>query len=142
MTLRAATVTSSLPATIEHDPTGLFTGTPGTAPSLPGAPTSVPTPSPTPPLRMLTPADNGTTITVPVGAVLLTPFGANPGSPAHAASSDPAVLGPLGSPPPVGPEEFRAWKPGSALLTIAGSCSKGITANPSCAPFSLHVVVQ
>lgn len=61
LTLHAATVTASLPATIGHDPTGLFAGVTSPGPSTTPPPSG---PSPTTPPRMLLPSDGESTITV------------------------------------------------------------------------------
>jgi len=115
ITLDAATVTATLPATLEHGPLGQ---------DVTVAPSAEAPPSPSEPIVNLTPANEGATLTIGVGAVLvvgppLVP--ATPGQVNPAVSSDPAVLGLLGPASTVPIAEFRAWRAGEANLAVPGT---------------------
>jgi hypothetical protein len=115
--LEAASVTQNLPPVLVHAPAGLYL--PGTGNTTPGESSGATTGT----LITLGILDSGTTITMHVGDVLAPPGlfpGEDPSTAQPARSSDPAVLGPLGT-PGLGPfAEFRAWQPGRATLTTPG----------------------
>jgi hypothetical protein len=113
--LQAASVTRNLPAVLVHAPAGLYL--PGTGNTTPGESSGPPTGT----LITLGILDSGQTITMHVGDVLAPPGlfpGEDPSTAQPARSSDPAVLGPLGTPGQGPFAEFRAWQPGQATLTI------------------------
>jgi len=113
--LQAASVTHNLPAVLVHAPAGLYL--PGTGNTTPGESSGPPTGT----LITLGILDSGQTITMHVGDVLAPPGlfpGEDPSTAQPARSSDPAVLGPLGTPGQGPFAEFRAWQPGRATLTI------------------------
>ena len=112
--LQAASVTQDLPPVLIHAPAGLYL--PGTGNTTPGESSGPPTGT----LITLGILDNGQTITMHVGDVLAPPGlfpGEDPSTAQPARSSDPAVLGPLGTPEQGPFAEFRAWQPGQATLT-------------------------
>ena len=114
--LQAASVTENLPPVLLHAPACLYL--PGTGNTTPGGEGSA---SPTGTLITLGILDSGQTITMHVGDVLAPPGlfpGEDPSTAQPARSSDPAVLGALGTPEQGPFAEFRAWEPGSATLTI------------------------
>jgi hypothetical protein len=145
ISLDAATVTSDLPAVIGHDPVGLtnllsfhVSAPPGTSPVMTTTPAA------------LVPVDisiNEQTLQVAVGQVVTVPplpgaQGLSFTSPA--VSNDPAVLGPLTSNPQPLVAEFRAWKEGTAEITVPQSaCVRpGSDQSPCTGPFVVHVVVH
>lgn len=140
--LDATDVTDDLPAVIGHDPVGL-TNLLSLLP--PTTPTTTSTTSPP-----LVPADastNGQTLQLTVGQVVaLQPLPGTMGlsftSPA--VSSDPAVLGPLTSSPQPLVAEFRAWKAGTAEITVPQSACvhPGSDQVPCDGPFAITVVVR
>ena len=142
--LHAATVTSDLPAEIAHAPVGLD------VPGLRPAPSAVPPAPATGRLENLGAADSGKTLSVPVGSVLaITPFPGmrqpsfNPAAFRNPTfSTDPSVLGPLDGRMGV-VAEFRAWRPGTADLTIPTSAcaTPPIQAPPCTGPWVVHVRV-
>lgn len=139
--LHAAVVTADLPGAIGHDPTGLLTGfSPQPPPGTPPTTTTTTLPPP------LVPADisrSGQTLDVRVGDVVtLNPLPGALGNPA--VSSDPGILGPLTSDPQPLVAEFRAWKPGSAVITVPQSaCDHPASEQLPCTgPFVLFVVVR
>jgi len=152
LTLHAAVVTADLPAEIGHDPVGLVTGGPGPPASV--SPTTAPsTTAPTttttsPVLITVGPNDNGQTVEMTVDQVLTVP--PLPGAQGlttttnPVTSSDPAVLGPLSSAPQSLVAELRAWKPGTATITVPQSACKhaGSDQVPCNGPFVVHVVVR
>ena len=112
--LEAASVTQNLPPVLVHAPAGLYL--PGTGNTTPGQSSGPPTGT----LITLGILDSGQTITMHVGDVLAPPGlfpGEDPSTAQPARSSDPAVLGPLGTPEQGPFAEFRAWQPGQATLT-------------------------
>jgi hypothetical protein len=115
--LLAASVTQNLPPVLVHAPAGLYIpGTGRTAPHERSGP-------PTGTLITLGVLDSGTTITAHDGDVLAPPPvfpGEDPSTAKPTRSSDPAVLGPLGSAEQWAYAEFRAWQPGRATLTSPG----------------------
>jgi hypothetical protein len=147
ISLHAATVTSDLPTDITHFPVGLLTGL-SLHPSSPGGtPASVTTTTST----ALVPVDIATsdqTLQMSVGQVLTVP--PLPGSQGTssttnpAVSSDPAVLGPLTSSPQPLVAEFRAWKEGTAEITVPQSACihPGSDQLPCSGPFVVHVIVN
>jgi hypothetical protein len=137
LSLHAATVSSDLPATIGHAPVGLVIPQPAASPP------SVATP-PSSHLRTLTVSDSGRTVHIGVGTVLVIPvlFGTRPTSPSPVVSSDTAVLGPLDGPNRGPVAELRAWKPGTAEVSIPqGHCHVVPSGPPCTAPWVVHVVV-
>lgn len=115
--LQAASVTQNLPPVLVHAPAGLYL--PGTGNTTPGQSSGPPTGI----LITLGILDSGQTITLHVGDVLAPPPafpGEDPSTTQPARSSDPAVLGPLGTPEQGPYAEFRAWQPGRATLTSPG----------------------
>jgi hypothetical protein len=147
ISLHAANVTANLPGAIGHDPVGLLTGfSPPASPPAGAAPTTTTTTAP----AALIPVDiskNGQTLDVTVGEVVtLDPLpgaeGASFTNPAI--SSDPAVLGPLTSDPQPLVAEFRAWKAGSADITVSQSACihPGSDQSPCPGTFVVHVVVH
>jgi hypothetical protein len=115
--LEAASVTQNLPPVLVHAAAGLYL--PGTGNTTPGESSGPPTGT----LITLGILDSGTTITMHVGDVLAPPGlfpGEDPSTAQPARSSDPAVLGPLGTPGRGPFAEFRAWQPGRATLTTPG----------------------
>ncbi len=144
--LHAATVTSDLPAVIVHDPVGLLTGF-APRPASPGG--SSTTTSTVPPAALV-PVDisqTEQTLTVTVGEVVtMNPLpgaqGASLTNPAL--SSDPNVLGPLTSGPQPLVAEFRAWKAGTADITVPQSACvhPGTEQLPCTGSFVVHVVVR
>jgi hypothetical protein len=138
--LHAAVVTADLPDVIAHDPVGLVTGLSPPTPAPPGTPPSTTTTQPT-----LVPVDassNGQTLQLTVGEVVtVDPL---PGATFtnSITSTDPAVLGPLGPQPLVA--EFRAWKAGTAELTLPQSaCTHPDSDQVPCdGPFVVSFVVH
>ncbi len=113
--LQAASVTQNLPPVLIHALAGLYL--PGTGNTTPGESSGPPTGT----LITLGILDSGQTITMRVGDVLAPPGlfpGEDPSTAQPARSSDPAVLGPLGTPEQGPFAESRAWQPGQATLTI------------------------
>ena len=146
ISLHAADVTANLPETIGHDPVGLLTGfAPPASPPAGAAPTTTTTAP-----AALVPVDiskNAQTMDVTVGEVVtLDPLpgaeGASFTNPAI--SNDPAVLGPLTSDPQPLVAEFRAWKAGSADITVSQSACihPGSGQSPCSGTFVVHVVVR
>ncbi len=135
LTVDAATVTSDLPATITHDPVGLYTG----LQPLPVTKSSV-TPHP---LITVDDQDNGQTIAVPTGDVLVVqPLQSLTNVTSFVSpvvSSNSAVLGGLNKRQSLA-AEFRAWKTGHATLSIpASKCRTVPVGKSSC--FIVHVKV-
>jgi len=113
MSLHAATTTSSIPRALLHAATGLAVPTPTSDLGSGGAPT-------TGAIETYGFGDCGKAVSVKTGTVLVMP--AMPDRPLTSTypvtSSDPAVVGPLDS-PPTGPiTELRAWKPGHAEIKL------------------------
>lgn len=133
--LIAATVTSDLPAEITHDPLG-----PAITPDS-GAPTPA---DPSRALRLLNPADNGRTIQMTVGSVVVAPHlnGANPDV-SSGTSSDPSVVGGLDGSAYNANGEFRAWHAGRADLTIptSGCAYPKSNALPCTGSWTVHLIV-
>lgn len=129
--LHAAIVTADLPAQIEHDPVGLvMTPADGSEPGgpTPGATSGV--------LHQLDPVPAaGTTIELHVNDVAFLPDAYTGDAPnlLPATSSDPAVLGLLDG----SRNEYRAWQPGRADLTLASTFRA-----PGAAPQVVHIVVS
>jgi hypothetical protein len=147
ISLHAAVVTADLPEAIGHDPLGLLTGFSPQA-SLPeGAP---PTTTTTTVPAALVPVDittSGLTLEVSVGEVVtMNPLPGAQGTSFTnpAVSSDTAVLGPLTSGPQPLVAEFRAWKPGTAEITVPQSACVHPNSDqlPCTGPFVVYVVVQ
>jgi hypothetical protein len=143
ITLHAATVTSDLPAVIGHDPVGLTN-------LLSYHPEASPAPVTTTTSPGLVPADistSGQTLQVTVGQVVtVNPL---PGAQGFsfvnpAVSSDPAVLGPLTSGPQPLVAEFRAWKAGTAAITVQQSACvhPGTDQLPCTGSYVLYVDVR
>ena len=144
LTLHAATVTSDLPPEVTHAPTGLYTGFPASGGSA--VPTTT-TPGRTGGrLVPATPQEDGTTIAVNVDDVVTVEPDQNAWKSAvpqlsnPVVSSDPAVLGPLEKPQPL-VAEFRAWKPGRAVLSLPASACRSVPAGQSSC-WVVHVVVR
>jgi hypothetical protein len=143
ISLHAALVNTDLPAVIGHDPVGLtnllslqVSTPPGTAPTTTTSTTAAP-------LVNVDASTNGETLELTVGQVVTIP--PLPGTLAGlAVSSDPAVLGPLTSSPQPMVAELRAWKAGTALITVPQSaCIHPGLAQPPCdGPFAVYVVVR
>ena len=145
MSVHAAVVTADLPATVGHDPTGLYIGLQQPSPrSRTPLESSPPT---TVPLINLDAQSNGHTVYVKVGNVLVVnplPGAESLGvAPSPVTSSNPAVLGGLTNPQPI-VAEFRAWEPGLADLTVPMSAclSAGSDQVPCSGPWIVHVVVR
>jgi hypothetical protein len=132
--LHAATVTSNLPAEIAHDALGPVV----TVPSFGGSTNPNETGGV---LRPVHDDDNGKTIEVPVGSVLAVgPLHVSGGYAADMAkSSDTDVLGTLDGWADYELGEFRAWKPGTADLSVAGTCPSPGCKNPI---WVVHVIVK
>jgi hypothetical protein len=118
----AAVVTADLPAVIGHDLAGrtnLLSLQPSTSLGTPSTTTTT-----TPALVPVDTSSNGQTLSPAVGQVVMV----EPLPGAHvlsftspAVSSDPVVLGPLTSSPQPVVAEFRAWKVGTAEITVPQS---------------------
>jgi hypothetical protein len=143
ISLRAAEVTLDLPAVIGHDPVGLtnllslpVSSPPGTSPPTTTSTTAAP-------LVNVDESSNGETLELTVGEVVTIPPlpGTLAGLPV---SSDPAVLGPLTSSPQPIVAELRAWKAGTAVITVPQSaCFHPVSDQPPCnGPFAVYVVVR
>ena len=134
--LVAATVTSDLPAEIAHDPLGPAI-TPDSGERTPGDPSRV--------LRLLNETDNGSTIHMAVGSVVVLPHlnGANPDV-SSGTSSDPTVVGGLDGSAHNAIGEFRAWNAGRADLTIptSGCAYPKSNALPCTGPWTVHIIVD
>ena len=145
LSLHAAVVTADLPAVIGHDPVGLVTNLGDlTRPALGIPPTTTTT---SPPLVPADASSNGHTLVVTVGDVITVPplAGAQGTSFTNpVVSNNPTVLGPLttGAQPLVA--EFRAWREGTAELTVPQSACvhPGSDQVPCNGPFVVHVVVR
>jgi hypothetical protein len=145
VSLHAAVVTADLPAVIGHDPVGLLTNL-----SLHVSPLGTSPPVTTTTSPALVPVDistNGQTLEVAVGQVVTLP--PLPGAQGlsftnPAVSNDPAVLGPLTSSPQPLVAEFRAWKKGTAEITVPQSACihPGSDQLPCTGPFVVYVVVH
>lgn len=144
LSLHAAVVTADLPGVIGHDPVGLVTNLPTGRRGATPATTTTTTP-------VLVPVDatmNGQTIQVAVGQVITVqplPGAQGLGSFTNPVmSSDPAVLGPLTSGPQPLVAEFRAWKAGTADLTVGPSACVHLGSGqvPCDGAFVVHVVVH
>ncbi len=143
--LHAAMVTADLPAVIGHDPVGLT--------NLLSLPTSTPpetsrtTTTTSLPLVSVDASDRGHTFELTVGQVLTVQpvpgtLGGSFTSPA--VSTDPAVLGPLTASPQPLVAEFRAWREGTAEITVPQSaCIRPTSGQSPCTgPFVVYVVVR
>jgi hypothetical protein len=134
--LIAATVTADLPADIAHDPLGPAVTTNFGAPT-PGDPSRT--------LRLLNPGDNGTTIHMTVGSVVVLPHlnGANPDV-SSAMSSDPTVVGGLDGSAQDANGEFRAWRAGHTDLTIptSGCAYPKSNALPCTGAWTVRIIVD
>jgi len=111
----------NLPATIGHWPVGPYLAPP--------EPTSFPDrPNP----RMVGLSDNHTTITTPLKSVLMIGFDLAPtsGEGRHAVTTNPAVLDLITDPKDNILQEFRAFAPGEADLTIPGQWTVHIVVTP------------
>jgi hypothetical protein len=146
ISLGAATVTSDLPTNITHFPVGLLTGL-SLHPTSPGRTSPSVTMTTSTALVPVDETKNDQTLQVSVGQVLtllplLGTLGTSFTSPA--VSSDPAVLGPLTSSPQPLVAEFRAWKKGTADITVPQSaCIHPGSDQPPCSgAFVVHVVVK
>jgi len=143
--LHAAVVTADLPAVIGHDLVGLTNLLSLQASAPPGTPTTTSTTSPA--LVTVDISTNGQTLEVAVGQVVTVPplpgaQGLSFTSPA--VSNDPTVLGPLTSSPQPVVAEFRAWKEGTAEITVPESACihPGSDQLPCTGPFVVNVVVH
>ncbi|MGH9046001.1 MAG: hypothetical protein ACRDVW_01670, partial [Acidimicrobiales bacterium] len=144
--LHAAVVTADLPAVIGHDPVGLLTDLNLPASRPRAAPSSTTTTSP-----FFIPVNatmNGQTVKVTIGQVITVqplPGAQGVGSFTNpAVSTDPAVLGPLTLGPQPLVAEFRAWKVGTAEITVAQSTCvhPGSSQVPCNGRFVVYVVVH
>jgi hypothetical protein len=143
--LDATDVTDDLPAVIGHDPVGLTNLLSVPTRTTPATPTTTTTTSPG--LVSVDASMNGRTLDLTVGQVVaLQPLPGSLGSSLNipAVSSDPAVLGPLTSNPQPLVAEFRAWKAGTAEITVPQSaCAhRGSDQVPCDGAFVLAVVVH
>ena len=133
--LVAPTVTSDLPAEIAHDPLGPAI-TPDFGTRTPGDPSRV--------LRLLNPADDGTTIHMTVGSVVVLPHlnGANPDV-SSGTSNDPTVVGGLDGSAHNANGEFRAWRAGHADLIIptSGCVYPKSNAPPCTGAWTVRIIV-
>jgi hypothetical protein len=133
--LVAPTVTSDLPAEIAHDPLGPAI-TPERGERTPTDPSRV--------LRLLNPADNGSTIQMTVGSVVVLPHlnGANPDV-SSGTSNAPAIVGGLDGSARNANGEFRAWHAGRADLTIptSGCAYPKSNAPPCTGAWTVHIIV-
>jgi hypothetical protein len=133
--LIAATVTSDLPAEIAHDPLGPAI-TPDSGTRLPADPSRT--------LRLLNPDDNGKTIEMTVGSVVVLPRlnGANPDV-SKGTSNAPTVVGGLNGTASDHNGEFRAWRAGRADLTIPTTACAYPTSSaaPCTGAWTVHVIV-
>lgn len=144
ISLHAAEVTADLPAVIGHDPVGLINLL-SLEPSAPhGAATTTTT---SPGIVSVDASMNGQTLELMVGQVVaLQPLpgaqGLSLSSPA--VSSNPAVVGPLTSGPQPLVAEFRAWKEGTADVTVPRTACihPGSDQVPCNVPFVVSVVVR
>ena len=143
--LHAAVVTADLPAVIGHDPVGLTNLLSLPAPAPLG--TSPVTTSTAPALVAVDISTNGQTLELAVGQVVTIPplpgaQGMSFTSPA--VSTNPAVVGRLTSSPQPVVAEFRAWKEGTAEITVPQSACihPGSGQLPCTGPFVVHVVVH
>ena len=138
--LHAGSVTANLPADIAHDPLGpVVTNPSSTATKSPDETGGV--------LRMLSDFNNGQSIEVSVGSVFAVgPLHVTPGQYAAdmAKSSDISVLGTLDGWSDYELGEFRAWKPGTANLFVAGKgCKPTRVIGETCPPiWVVHVTVK
>lgn len=145
ISLHAAEVTADLPAVIGHDPVGLTNLLSLHVSAPPGTPPTTTTTSPG-----LVPVDistNDQTLEVAVGQVLTVaplPGAEGLSLTSPAVSNDPAVLGPLTSSPQPLVAEFRAWKEGTAAITVPQSACihPGSEQLPCTGPFIVSVVVH
>jgi hypothetical protein len=145
LSLHAAVVTADLPEVIGHYPVGPVTNLSTPTPPAPGTPPTTTTTSPA--LVPATASMNGQTLVVTVGQVVTVPplpgaQGTSFTNPVE--SSNPAILGPLTTGPQPLVAEFRAWKPGTAELTVPQSACvhPGSDQVPCNGPFAVHVVVR
>jgi hypothetical protein len=145
ISLHAAVVTADLPGVIGHDPVGLTNLL-----SLHVSPPPGSSPVTTTTAPALVPVDistTGKTLVVAVGQVVTVPplpgaQGLSFTSPA--VSSNPPVLGPLTSGPQPVVAEFRAWRDGTAEITVPQSACihPGSDQLPCTGPFVVYVVVH
>ncbi|HEY6428577.1 MAG TPA: hypothetical protein VIX84_15250, partial [Acidimicrobiales bacterium] len=138
--LHAAVVTADLPDVIAHDPVGLVTGLSPPTPAPPGTPPPTTTTQPT-----LVPVDassNGQTLQLTAGEVVTVQPLPGAASTNSITSTRPEVLGPLGPQPLVA--EFRAWKAGTAELTLPQSACTHPESDlvPCNGPFVVSFVVH
>jgi hypothetical protein len=145
ISLHAAVVTADLPAVIGHDPVGLtnllsfhVSAPPGTSPV---------TTTTSPALVPVDISTNDQTLQVAVGQVVTVnplPGAERLSFTSPAVSSDPAVLGPLTSSPQPLVADFRAWKEGTAEITVPQSACihPGSDQLPCTGPFVVYVVVH
>lgn len=144
--LDASVVTADLPADIGHDLVGLLTGFPAQPSLSPGTPTTTTTTLP-PPLVPVDISTSGQTLDVSVGEVVtMNPLPGAQGTSFTnpATSDDPAVVGPLTSSPQPLVAEFRAWKAGTAEITVPQSACvhPGSDQLPCSGSFVVRVVVR
>jgi hypothetical protein len=145
ISLHAAVVTADLPSVIGRDPVGL-TNLLSFHVSAPPGPSPVTTTT-SPALVPVDIATSGQTLKMSVGQVVTVP--PLPGSQGSsftspAVSNDPAVLGPLTSSPQPLVAEFRAWKVGTADITVPQSAwiHPGSDQLPCAGSFVVYVVVH
>ncbi|HVA07771.1 MAG TPA: hypothetical protein VNG12_13615 [Acidimicrobiales bacterium] len=145
ISLHAAVVTADLPTAIGHDLVGLTNLLSLQASSPVGTPSTTTTTAPA-----LVPVDastNGQTLEVTVGQVITVaplPGAQGMSLTSPAVSSDPVVLGPLTSSPQPVVAEFRAWKDGTAEITVPQSTCihPGSDQLPCTGPFVVYVIVH
>jgi hypothetical protein len=145
ISLHAAEVTADLPAVIGHDPVGLTNLLSFHASAPPG--TSPVTTTTSPALVPVDISTNDQTLEVAVGQVVTVnplPGAQGLSFTSPAVSNDPAVLGPLTSSPQPLVAEFRAWKEGTAEITVPQSAciQPGSDQLPCTGPFVVYVVVH
>jgi hypothetical protein len=145
ISLQAGVVTADLPAVIGHDLVGLTNLLSLQASLSPGTPTT--TTTTTPALVSVDISTNGQTLEVAVGQVVTVaplPGAQGLSFTSPAISNDPAVLGPLTSSPQPVVAEFRAWKVGTAEITVPQSACihPGSDQLPCTGPFVVYVAVH
>jgi hypothetical protein len=146
--LHAAVVTADLPAVIEHDAVGQLNNIAALANLLrpPSVTTSTTTTAP-PPLVPVDASMNGETVDLAVGEVATVqplPGAQGLSLTSPVVSTNPGVLGPLTSAPQPLVAELRAWKAGTADITVPQSACihPGTDQVPCDGPFVVHVVVH